>query len=355
MHKNDEVLDFNKNAVKAQKLTNCTLVNITMPLLGGPHQLLSDEVLRESINWFEMHFFNSEVINGPINLTFFGNYVLIIINFALILFIVFLLISYSAKYFRMKPTLEAEKKKKRLKFLTEHEKVDKTIKIVKILFYSTIFILNWQLFAAIYGIIGIFFASIAFCVGFLSIKLGKYLLSHRKDSITSIKSEIVRVLKEELNIKVIIYASVCAWYFIGVYVIFSFYYPFAFFWPSSIEIAFLSITFFPVYLSTELLFRKIIYPLLNFLESNKSKVRIKIISAFIVYVIFMAFTRVYTYLPSVLFMFVILLLVTVFNTIIYERTRRFSAVLLSSFDIIQLFYGAAISNIIGIGALSFLF
>jgi pimeloyl-ACP methyl ester carboxylesterase len=355
MHKNDEVLDFKKNAVRAQELTNCTLVNITMPLLGGGHQLLSDEVLFESINWFELHFFNSELINGPIKLTFFGSYVLIIINFGLLLIIVFLLISYSAKFFRLKEPPEIQISKKRFKFLTEHEKFDKIIKIVKILFYSAIFVLNWQFFASSFGLIGIFYASIVFCVCFLSIKLVKFLLILKKKRTEPFKIELKRILKEEFSLKLIVYSSVCAWYFIAVYLLFSFYYPFAFFWPSSIGSAFLSITFFPIYFSTELLFRKIIYPLLNFLNSEKSKVRVTLVSAFIIYMIFMALTRVYSYLPSVLFTFLILLLMTVFNTIIYGRTRRLSAVLLSSFDIIQIFFSAAISNIVGIGAVSFLF
>ncbi|MHA1916261.1 MAG: alpha/beta hydrolase family protein [Promethearchaeota archaeon] len=355
MHKNDEVLDFEKNAVKAQELTNCTLVNITMPLLGGGHQLLSDEVLSESINWFELHFFNSEVINGPIKLTFFGSYVLIIINFGLLLFIVFLLISYSAKYFRLKTIPEIQKTRKRFKFLSENEKIDKIIKIVKILFYSTIFVLNWQFFASSFGLIGIFYASIVFCVCFISIKLAKFLINLKKKREKSLKTELVRILREEFSLKLIAYTSVCAWYFIGVYLIFSYYYPFAFFWPSSIGSAFLSIAFFPIYLSTELLFRKIIYPLLNFLKSEKSKLRITIISAFIIYIIFMTFARVYSYLPSVLFTFLILLLINIFNTIIYQHTRRLSAVLLSSFDILQIFFSAAISNIVGIGAISFLF
>ncbi|MHA2474145.1 MAG: alpha/beta hydrolase family protein [Promethearchaeota archaeon] len=355
MHKNDEVLDFKKNAVRAQELTNCTLVNITMPLLGGGHQLLSDEVLFESINWFEQHFFNSELINGPIKLTFFGSYVLIIINFGLLLFIVFLLIAYSARFFRLKEPPEIEISEKRFKFLSEHEKIDKTIKIVKIAFYSAIFVLNWQLFATSFGIIGIFYASIVFCVCFLGIKLAKFLITRKKKRAEPFKTELIRILKEEFSLKIIAYTAVCAWYFILVYLLFSYYYPFAFFWPSSIGYAFLSITFLPIYLATELLFRKIIYPLLNFLKSESSKVRVTIISAFIIYMILMALTRVYSYLPSVLFTFLILLLISIFNTIIYGRTKLFSAVMFSSFDIIQLFFSAAISNIVGIGATSFFF
>ena len=355
MHKNDEVLDFKENAVKAQKLTNCTLVNITTPLLGGGHQLLSDQVLFESINWFELHFFNSEVINGPMKLTFFGSYVLIIINFGLLLLIVFLLISYSAKFFRFKALPDNQKTEKKVGILSKNEKLDKIIKIVKILFYSAIFILNWQFFASTFGLIGIFYASIIFSGSYLTFKLVKFMIQFKKKRAGSIRSELVKILKEEFELNVLIYTMVCALYFIIVYLLFSYYIPFAFFWPSSITSIFLSIGFLPIYFSIELLFRKIIYPLLDFLKTEKSKAKITIISALIIYIIFIAFARSYSYLPSVLFTFVILLLMAIFNTIIYEHTRRFSAVLLSSFAIIQLFFSAVISNVVGIGAISSLF
>ena len=135
----------------------------------------------------------------------------------------------------------------------------------------------------------------------------------------------------------------------------SFYYPFAFIFPSSIVNMIVSIAIFPIYFSIEILFRKILYPLIDFIKSEKNKAIIIIIFAFVIYVILMVLAINYTYLPSVLFTFVIFLIVTVCNTIIYEHTRTFSAVLISSFNIIQLFFSAVISNVIGIGAFYHLF
>jgi len=112
---------------------------------------------------------------------------------------------------------------------------------------------------------------------------------------------------------------------------------------------------FPIYFSIEILFRKILYPLLDFIKSEKTKAKITVISAFIIYITLITLARSYSYLPSVLFTFIIFLIVTVCNTIIYEHTRTFSAVLVSSFIIIQLFFSAVVSNVIGLGAFSHLF
>ncbi len=143
MHKKDEVLNYYDNAWKAKELTNCTLVNITQPLLGGGHQLFSNTVLIESIKWFESHFFNSEVINGPIVITFLWNYVLIFINLGLLLILIFLLISYTSKFFRLNPKSKQKQKGDQQGMFSKKEKLNKIIKIGKILLYSTIFILNW--------------------------------------------------------------------------------------------------------------------------------------------------------------------------------------------------------------------
>ncbi len=183
----------------------------------------------------------------------------------------------------------------------------------------------------------------------------KYLIRFKKQKAVSVRKGVFSKLKEEFNINVFVYTMICAWYFIMIYLIFSFYYPFAFMWPSNVGNILLTIIIFPVYLSIEIFFRKIIYPLLDFVKTKKSKARITTITALIVYISLMMFAQSISYLPSVLFSFVILLIVTIFNTIIFEHTQRFGAVLMSSFSIIQLFFSAVISNVIGVGAISHLF
>jgi predicted esterase len=358
-HVKDEVLDYTENALKAQELTNCTLISITTPLIGGGHQLFSDKVLKDSIKWFELNFFNSESINGPIRITFMWNYILIFLNLGLLIAIIFLLVSYSAKFFRLRPKsnnvgLENDKiamsKIKKIK-----KKIVTSVKISQIVIYSSLFILNWLYFSSLFGLIGIFYASLIFSGLFLTIKFIIYIIRLRKQKIRFSKQDINDVVKQEFNLSVLMYTTIYAWYFILVYLLFSFYYPFAFIWPSNILSIFITIAIFPIYFSIEILFRKILYPLLNFIKSEKNKVKITIALAFVIYITLMALARSYSYLPSVLFTFIIFLIVTLGNTIIYEHTRTFSAVLVSSFFIIQLFFSAVVSNIIGLSAFSPLF
>jgi len=358
-HVKDEVLDFNENALKAKELTNCSLINITKPLIGGAHQLYSNKVLLDSIKWFELTFFNSSSINGHIDISFYWNYILIFLNLGLLITIIFLLISYSARFFKLRPEYNNANIEKHENTLSFKEKIKNrfilSLKIIQILFFSTFFILNWLIFSQVFGLIGIFYASIVFSGCFLIIKFLIYVIRLRRNSIKFDRTLLKNVIKQEFNGSVLLYSVICSWYFILIYSLFSFYYPFAFMFPSSIVNIFLSIAIFPIYFSIELLFRKILYPLLNFIKFEKTKAKIIIIYAFVIYSILMVLAINYTYLPSVLFTFGIFLIVTIANTILYEHTRTFSAVLISSFSIIQLFFSAVISNVIGIGAFYHLF
>ncbi|MFX1315579.1 MAG: alpha/beta hydrolase family protein [Promethearchaeota archaeon] len=349
MHVKDEILDFSDNALKAQNLTNCKVINITKPLIGGGHQLFSNKVLVESIKWFEAHFFSSETINGSINITFIWNYILIFINLILLIIIVLLLISYASEFFRFnnESSTNFVKMKNLLKF-----KSAKTNNILKIVFYTTIFIFNWYLFERLFGLIGIFHASLTFLLGYFIIKVLFYI---KKPKIERVKFNLIEYLRSRIKLKFFIFTTISAWYFIGIYLIFSFYYPFAFIWPSNITNMLISIAIFPIYFSIELLFRKVIYPQLKFVKSEKSKEKLMIFYAIIIYINLMILTRSLLYLPSVLFTYIIFLIVSIQNTLIYEHTKHFFYVLVTSFDIIQLFFSAVISNVIGIGAVSHLF
>jgi dienelactone hydrolase len=64
----DRTVSYDEHALLAQSLTGCTIVNITDSFISD-HYLISDTVLIETINWLELVFYNSESINGPINLS----------------------------------------------------------------------------------------------------------------------------------------------------------------------------------------------------------------------------------------------------------------------------------------------
>ncbi|GAG57961.1 unnamed protein product, partial [marine sediment metagenome] len=151
MHQQDEILNFTANAIKAQELTNCTVIPITEPLLGGGHQLFSNSVLLSTIHWLEIEFFKSATINGHIDLSFIWNYILIFTNLVILIIIIVVLIAYSSMFF----TKEKKSKKKILKLDIKFiSKVKKPLKISAIVLFSAIFVINWQIFAYFFGSIG---------------------------------------------------------------------------------------------------------------------------------------------------------------------------------------------------------
>jgi len=349
MHERDEILNFTENAKKAEELTNCTVIAITDPLIGGGHQLFSNSVIISTINWFEFKFFKSVTINGQVEISFIWNYILIFTNLILLIITIVVLIAYTSIFL----TKEKKSKKPILKLDSKFIlKVKKPLKISAIVLFSAIFIINWQIFVYYFGSIGILYASLVFCSVFIFINTIIYFIKLRKERVRFNLEEVKRFLKTEFKFKYILFALTASFYFILVYLIFSFSYPFAFMWPSSWNAFILSMLIFPVYLSLEILFRKVLYPQLNFVKSEKSKSKIIMLCAIIVYGNLMFLTQVFSYLPSVLFTYFIFLITTILNTIIYENTKAFSFVLLCSFSILQLFFSVVISNVIGVGAVS---
>jgi hypothetical protein len=127
-------------------------------------------------------------------------------------------------------------------------------------------------------------------------------------------------------------------------------------WPSNFFGTLIAaVAVFPVYFSLELLYRKVIYPQLNFIKRERIKSMWIIIIATYVHINLMTLTWSWAFFPSVIFMYLILLYAIIQNTLIYEKTQRFNTVILSSFVIVQIFFAAVISNAIGIGSALHLF
>ncbi|MFX0047526.1 MAG: alpha/beta hydrolase [Candidatus Hermodarchaeota archaeon] len=357
MHVDDEVIAFENQALVAQNLTGCKVINITRPLIGGGHQLFADEVLIESIRWFENYFFNSESINGPINITFLVNYVIIFITLIILVLIVLSLTIYTSKFFPYKDE-RLQKPMPKIKGTLSKIK-DRAIRIRKILqivLYTTLFLLNWEIFERALGLGGIFFASLNITAVYFVVKLILYYRKLKEQEVRFDLKQIILLIKSEFQLKYLIYAIICNVYFIVIYLIFSYFYPFAFMWPSNFfDTLLAAIVAFPVYFSLELLYRKVIYPQLNFIKEERKKSFLIILIAIFIQINLMALTWSWAFFPSVIFMYLIFLYAIIQNTLIYEKTQRFSTVILSSFDIIQLFFAAVISNAIGIGAALHLF
>jgi dienelactone hydrolase len=426
MHINDEALNYSDQALKAQELTNCSLITLTQPLIGGGHQLFANSVLIDSINWFESYFFNSEELNGSIQITFFVNYFSIIITMGLLFLIVLLLISYSHKFFVSKEEsnlLSSPKDEKKA------SKPKVAFQIAKITFYSVIFVVNWEIFERVFGLPGIFFASLNIAVIYAIVQLlgifktyemekGEFNLKEFFKSQIQIKTLFLLVIysiyfiiiyfifafsashpiqiyilpvsltiiilgsititltilgfriylkrpkeeRQKVDIKKImlkpprkfkyfIYSTVCSFYFIAIYIIFTYFYPFAFMWPSNyLNLVIGTITAFPIYFSLEIFYRKVVYPRLNFLKTERQKSYVIIILATLIQINLMILTWSWAFFPSVIFTYLIFLIVIIQNTLIFEHTKSFGSVVLSSFEIIQIFFSAVVSNAIGISA-----
>jgi predicted esterase len=344
-HINDEILDFTENALKAQQLTNCSLMTMKGFMIGGVHQLFSNKVLKVSINWFEYHFFNSKVINGPIYITFYWNYILIIINIALLFMSVIYLISISSKIFFRKE--QGIKDLNSSSYETLISNSYKKRQILKVVLWIGAFLLNWAIFERIFGLQGVLFASLNMILIYYLTKLILFLKKPKK---IGVKLNFTKNLKAQLKLKYLIFTILSTVYLITIYMMFSFYYPFSFIWPSNFAVHFILGYFaFPVFLSIELLLRKVIYPQLNFLKSKGSKNKVIMITTILVLISLMFLTKRLSYFPSLLFTFLIFILVIIKNTKIFEKINSFYLVVIVSFSIIQIFFAAVISNAIGIG------
>ncbi len=343
-HENDEILDFTENALKAQELTNCTLIPIKGFLIGGAHQLYSDKVLVKSINWFEQHFFNSEILNGRIYITFYWNYFLIIFNIAFLLITVICLTSVSSSIFFKK---EREFEESEFSdYRIETTRFDKKRQIFKVSLSIGAFLLNWVIFERIFGLVGIIFASLNMIFIYTLIKLILYIKKHKS---IRIKHSLIKIVKSQLKLKYIIFICISSAYFIAIYMIFSFYYPFGFIWPSNFVVHFaLGYLIFPVFLSIEIFFRKILYPQLNFLKSKGSKTKVIITTMVLVLISLMFLTKRLSYFPSLLFTYLIFAMVIIQNEKLFENMKNFYPVVIISFSIVQIFFAAVISNAIGI-------
>ncbi|TXT60500.1 MAG: membrane protein of unknown function [Promethearchaeota archaeon] len=354
MHVDDPSLNYSQHALKAQELTNCSVIPIREPVIDGGHQLMCNKAVIESIKWFEINFFGSETKNGRIKITFFINYALIFLNLGVLFAFIIILISYASDFFATKENKDKEIEFNENKLTnTKIPNINRNRQIAVIILFIVLFIINWDIFSSLFGILGIFIASINVAVIFLIVKVYKSYRNKEKRIEISLK-KVKNYFKIHFISKNLLFTMLCNYYFLGIYFLFSFFYPFGFMLPKSILDLFIAQIFFPVFLSMEILYRKIIYPNLNFIESEKKKSSIIILIAIYIQVNLIAATLDWSFFPSVIFLYGILLFVVIQNTLIFEDTKSFSAVLFS-FDTIQIYFAAAFSNALGIGTVIFYF
>jgi hypothetical protein len=101
----------------------------------------------------------------------------------------------------------------------------------------------------------------------------------------------------------------------------------------------------------EIFYRKIIYPRLTFIKSPTNRTVIVSLMEVVNILILMYFSSDLFLISAMFATYLIFLAVMVMNSIIYERTNKFSSVMISSFIILQIFFGSVVSTILGFGSI----
>ena len=354
----DRTVPYEENALVAKKLTNCSLINIKQDLIGDPHYLFSDQVLISTINWLESHFFNSITKNGPINLSY--KYALTLLLLGLLgLFLTSLgIIKISAKYFSIHYEENPLKNQKKKYELLRRKRQVIFKESLKIFFYFIGFIFIWVLFYIIMGILGIIIVPIIIIIIYFCAILLKFIFTAEQKGekiIIYIQTRLKREIKAQFHKNVLLYSFSSVIIFLLLYISYSLLYPFAFFSPVNIFDFILTYSIYPFYLAIELFFRKIIYPALYFLKTPLKKTILTCILAVATILILMMLSYHLFIINSILVTYLIFLAVIIINSLIYEKTNKFSSVMISSFIIIQIFFGSAVSTVLGIGSILHLF
>jgi len=350
-HVNDEALPYEKNALIAQQKTGCELINITEFLIGGGHALYSHRALEESINWFENLYFKSETLNGPIVFTWFWTYVFIFIALFALILTSLTLIFFSAHYFTFKSPKNKDKKyvPKKSKMI---EKTRLLFQWAKIISYILLFVGVWLFFQNLLGTIGLFFGSFIIFAVYI---VGKIYVEHKVSKSWGKKFNLKEEIKGHFDRTAFLFTFISTGYYLGLFYIFTFSYPFAFVFPTNLFTVITAFTVFPLYFSLELLYRKMIYPSLYFIRTEKQKAKIIAGLAVIIQAILILSTLSWSLIPVVLFTHLIFLMSVIYNTAIYQKTKNFSSIVLSSLLSICFFFSAVISQSLGMGSVLFYF
>ncbi|MBD3342616.1 MAG: alpha/beta fold hydrolase [Candidatus Lokiarchaeota archaeon] len=341
-HIDDEILPYEDNALYLRELTGCELVTIYEPLLGGAHNLYCEKVMIETIQFFEKIFFGSKYKNGEINLTYDLNFVLIYISFIALFFTTLSIMLYFSKYFSIKIDYrfisEATPK--------EIEKSEKKSQRKKIFKYILAFVSVWGLSVLFFGILGLLVAPIIIILFYAIFKLKAYYNLKPEERDFSIKE----TLKYQFDKNAIAYSVFCTFVFLTAYMIYTGTYPFAFFIPSSIITFVLAFSVYPWYFAFELFYRKIIYPELYYVKSPLMRIGIVTFLALITQIILLVLALPYSVVQPVFATFIVSLAVIIINSVVYEKTKRFGVGILSSFIIIQIFFGAALQTALSVNS-----
>ncbi len=347
----DTTVPFEKNALVAKNLTNCKLLEIKNHLFGGPHYLFSDEVIIETIKWFELNFFHSETNNGPINLSYQITYILLGLSFIGLFLTTLSIIKYSFKYFSIK---DYSKKDYEIKNSDKTKKNSNKKSVIIVCLYFIGFLTLWISMLKTIGILGLLVTPILILLLYFLYIIIKYIITAEvkgEKIATYIELRLKDEIKSQFHKNVILFSLFASFIFLSLYIALSLSYPFAFFSPRNFLSYILTFSIYPFYLAMEIFYRKIIYPNLKFIISPSNKTIITSLMEMINIFILIYFSNTLFLISGMLVTYLIFLAVMVMNSIIYERTNKFSSVMISSFIIVQIFFGSVVSTILGFGSI----
>jgi len=350
VHKEDFQYKYNK---RLQNITKCEWEKYDYPVSGvrEAHSLRKEVVMIKTISWFEKKFFVSVSKNGPIQLSYQYNVILIFTTLISLCFTLFSLMIYISNMFLKKGGFHDTTPKKRKSISSQIENPLTSMKkknLAVITLSIFIFIGVWILCSILMGALGMFIGSV-FNILIYVLFIRRILPTEEPKS--EIELSFKDRIKSETTIRTLGYTLSCAGIFLGIYFAFALLYPFALYYPLYFFAFAITVIYIPIYLSTEILYRKIIYPSLNFIESKKKRTYIITYITFTIQSFLMLLTLGGWAIPIVIITSIAFIIVSVMNGIIYHKTEKFGAVMLNSFIILSIFYGAAWSLIFNLIAI----
>ncbi|MBD3227870.1 MAG: alpha/beta fold hydrolase [Candidatus Lokiarchaeota archaeon] len=344
-HSDDDLLNYQDHAQVAYNKTNCSISIYNEAMVGGPHSMLSDNSVKEMISWIEMKFFG--FINGAITTDYIYIYIFLAISLIILFIIIFLIISLVANFFSFK---KIEVKRKILEEKNTYTKKEKISRILGIFSSTIIFLTIWVLFSNYFRLIGIFYSSFLLLGTYGFAYLILYLRKNRdsKNKTVRLKTKIKNRFKQEFKINYFMYGFLASGIFQGFYLAFTISYPFAFVWPSNLRVVLLGFSIFPIFLSMELFYRSIIYPLLDFIDTERTKSKIIVVVSVFIQFLIIYLSRIWVFIPGLMVTYIAFLAVIIVNTLIYEKIKSIAIRFVFAIDILFFFFGSAITTVLGI-------
>ncbi|NVM16935.1 MAG: alpha/beta fold hydrolase [Candidatus Lokiarchaeota archaeon] len=332
----DGTVSYEDHALLAQSLTGCTIINITDSFFSD-HYLISDTVLIETIKWYELVFFGSESINGPINLNWVSFLIMILFMLIAMCLTVLSIIIYSSRYLlkgKREPLTETLEDKSKNKMIA-----------LKFVISLILYVALWVLVIESFGLSAIYLAPFIIIGAYILYKL-VIALKVRKVEITkeSIKDEI----KSQFDRGTVVYSVFAGCVFMGFYYLIAFTIPWTLLYPPDFPSFIGAFLIFPMYLSSEIIYRKVLLPLTKFIKSQKKRTLFLSIMILFIHMYFVFISFWYYGSPEIMAAFFAYLMASVMNSILYHKTKKFISVIINSVIINGLFFGSTVPILIGL-------